>query len=114
MVLLSPPFSFSQYLEFLGGIGADPENVTHMRRIADKLFGDQYIWSILAGGRHQLPLVTMGAVMGSNVRVGLEDSLYMPAKGDWRRRMRNKFLLSEGFSSDSHLRLHHLMRPEKC
>ena len=47
-----------------------------MRRIADKLFGDQYIWSILAGGRHQLPLVTMGAVMGSNVRVGLEDSLY--------------------------------------
>ena len=47
-----------------------------MRRIADKLFGDQYIWSILAGGRHQLPLVTMGAVMGANVRVGLEDSLY--------------------------------------
>ena len=47
-----------------------------MRRIADKLFGDQYIWSLLAGGRHQLPLVTMGAVMGGNVRVGLEDSLY--------------------------------------
>ena len=60
----------------LGGIGADPENVTHMRRIADKLFGDDYVWSLLAGGRHQLPLVTMSAIMGGNVRVGLEDSLY--------------------------------------
>jgi uncharacterized protein (DUF849 family) len=47
-----------------------------MRRIADKLFGDDYLWSVLAGGRHQLPLVTMSATMGGNVRVGLEDSLY--------------------------------------
>ena len=47
-----------------------------MRRIADKLFGDDYVWSLLAGGRHQLPLVTMSAIMGGNVRVGLEDSLY--------------------------------------
>jgi 3,5-dioxohexanoate:acetyl-CoA acetone transferase len=47
-----------------------------MKRIADKLFGDDYAWSILAAGRHQLPLVTMGAVMGGNVRVGLEDSLW--------------------------------------
>jgi uncharacterized protein (DUF849 family) len=52
-----------------------------MRRIADKLFGDQYHWSILAAGRHQLPFVTMGAIMGGNVRVGLEDSIYV-GKGE--------------------------------
>ena len=74
--LVKPPLFVQSIFGILGGIGADPENVTHMRRIADKLFGDQYIWSLLAGGRHQLPLVTMGAVMGGNVRVGLEDSLY--------------------------------------
>ena len=60
----------------LGGIGADHENLVHMRHIADKLFGDQYHWSILAAGRHQLGFVTMGAIMGGNVRVGLEDGLY--------------------------------------
>ena len=48
-----------------------------MKRIADKLFGDAYDWSILAAGRHQLPLITMGAIMGGNVRVGLEDSLWI-------------------------------------
>lgn len=74
--LVKPPLFVQSIFGILGGIGADPENVTHMRRIADKLFGDQYIWSVLAGGRHQLPLVTMSAVMGGNVRVGLEDSLY--------------------------------------
>ena len=58
-------------------IGADPENLVHMKRIADKLFGDSYAWSILAAGRHQLPLVSMGAIMGGNVRVGLEDSLWI-------------------------------------
>jgi uncharacterized protein (DUF849 family) len=61
----------------LGGIGADPDNLVHMKHIADKLFGDNYSWSILAAGRHQLPLVTMGAIMGGNVRVGLEDSLWL-------------------------------------
>ena len=74
--LVKPPLFIQSIFGILGGIGADPENVTHMRRIADKLFGDQYIWSVLAGGRHQIPLVTMSAVMGGNVRVGLEDSLY--------------------------------------
>ncbi|APX75599.1 Uncharacterized conserved protein [Achromobacter insolitus] len=59
----------------LGGIGADPENLTHMKRIADKLFGDDYRWSVLGAGRHQMPLVTQAALMGGNVRVGLEDSL---------------------------------------
>src|SRR5438105_426355 len=57
--------------------GADHENLLHMKRIADKLFGDEYAWSILAAGRHQMPFVTMGAIMGGNVRVGLEDSLWL-------------------------------------
>ena len=74
--LLKPPLFIQFIFGILGGIGADPDNLTHMHRIADKLFGDDYLWSVLAGGRHQLPLVTMGAVMGGNVRVGLEDSLY--------------------------------------
>src|SRR5438046_1965026 len=56
---------------------AKPENLAHMKRIADKLFGDDYAWSILAAGRHQLPLITMGAIMGGSVRVGLEDSLWL-------------------------------------
>ncbi len=63
-------------LGVLGGIGADPENLTHMKHIADKLFGaDGYQWSVLGAGRHQMPLVTQAALMGGNVRVGLEDSL---------------------------------------
>lgn len=74
--LVKPPLFVQSIFGILGGIGADPENVTYMRRIADKLFGDEYLWSVLAGGRHQLPLVTMSAAMGGNVRVGLEDSLY--------------------------------------
>ena len=75
--LVKPPLFVQTIFGILGGIGADPENLTHMKHIADKLFGDQYYWSILAAGRHQLPLVTMGAIMGGNVRVGLEDSLYL-------------------------------------
>jgi uncharacterized protein (DUF849 family) len=75
--LLRPPLFVQTIFGILGGIGPDVENVAHMRRIADKLFGDQYVWSILAAGRHQMPLVTMGAIMGSSVRVGLEDSLYL-------------------------------------
>ena len=59
----------------LGGIGADPENLTHMKRIADKLFGSDYSFSVLAAGRHQMPMISMAAAMGGNVRVGLEDSL---------------------------------------
>ena len=74
--LVKPPLFVQSIFGILGGIGADPENVTHMRQIADKLFGNDYLWSVLAGGRHQLPLVTMSATMGGNVRVGLEDSLY--------------------------------------
>jgi uncharacterized protein (DUF849 family) len=75
--LVKPPLFVQTIFGIMGGIGADPENLTHMKRIADKLFGEDYYWSILAAGRHQLPFVTMGAVMGGNVRVGLEDSLYI-------------------------------------
>jgi uncharacterized protein (DUF849 family) len=75
--LVKPPMLVQTIFGILGGIGADPENLAHMKRIADKLFGDAYHWSILAAGRHQMPLISMGAIMGGNVRVGLEDSLYL-------------------------------------
>ena len=75
--LVKPPLFVQTIFGILGGIGADPENLMHMRRIADKLFGEQYHWSILAAGRHQMSFVTMGALMGGHVRVGLEDSLYL-------------------------------------
>lgn len=74
--LVRPPLFVQSIFGILGGIGADEENVVHMRRIADKLFGNDYRWSVLAGGRHQLRVCTMAAMMGGNVRVGLEDSLY--------------------------------------
>ncbi len=73
--LVQGPIFLQFVLGVLGGIGADPENLVHMKRIADKLFGDSYQWSVLAAGRHQMPLVTQAALMGGNVRVGLEDSL---------------------------------------
>jgi uncharacterized protein (DUF849 family) len=75
--LLKPPVFVQTVFGFSGGMGPDPENLTHVRRIADKLFGDDYHWSILAAGRHQMALCTVGAVSGANVRVGLEDSLYL-------------------------------------
>ena len=79
--LLRPPIFIQSIFGILGGIGADEENLMHMKRIADKLFGDDYQWSILAAGRHQMNFVTMGAMLGGNIRVGLEDSLYI-AKGE--------------------------------
>lgn len=60
-----------------GGIGAHPDHLTHMKSTADRLFGDDYVMSVMAAGRHQMPLASMGALMGSSVRVGLEDSLYI-------------------------------------
>jgi uncharacterized protein (DUF849 family) len=74
--LVKPPLFVQTIFGILGGIGADHENLLHMRRIADKLFGADYRWSVLAAGRHQLSFVSMSAIMGGNVRVGLEDSLY--------------------------------------
>jgi uncharacterized protein (DUF849 family) len=75
--LVSPPFFVQCIFGILGGIGPDPDNLTHMRNVADRLFGSDYYLSVLAAGRHQLPLVTMGAILGGNVRVGLEDNLYL-------------------------------------
>ncbi len=71
------PLFVQSVFGLLGGIGAHPEDLMHMRRTADRFFGDDYHWSILGAGRHQLPLATIGAAMGSNVRVGLEDSLWI-------------------------------------
>jgi uncharacterized protein (DUF849 family) len=79
--LLKPPLFVQTIFGLLGGIGADPEDLLHMRRTAERLFGDQFLWSILAAGRHQMAMCTMGAIMGGNVRVGLEDSLYI-GKGE--------------------------------
>ncbi len=75
--LIEPPLFVQTIFGILGGIGAHPEDLMHMRRTADRLFGDHYEWSILAAGRSQISLATMGAVMGANVRVGLEDSLWL-------------------------------------
>lgn len=75
--LLTPPLFVQTIFGLLGGIGAEPEDLLHMRRTADRLFGNDYHWSILAAGRHQMNLCTIGAIMGGNVRVGLEDSLYI-------------------------------------
>ena len=75
--LAKPPFFVQTIFGILGGIGAEIENLVHMRRIADKLFGSDYLWSILAAGRHQTNFVTTGAIMGGNIRVGLEDNLYI-------------------------------------
>src|SRR5436190_163285 len=62
--LIKPPLFVQTIFGILGGIGADHENLVHMKRIADKLFGDEYAWSILAAGRHQMPFVTMVAIIG--------------------------------------------------
>ncbi|MDB5362976.1 MAG: 3-keto-5-aminohexanoate cleavage protein [Rhodospirillales bacterium] len=75
--LIKPPFFVQSVFGLLGGIGAHPEDVLHMRRTADRLFGDQYHWSVLGAGKNQLPIAAMAAAMGGNVRVGLEDSLWI-------------------------------------
>lgn len=63
----------------LGGIGGHADDVMHMKRTADRLFGDNYRWSVLGAGRNQMPVAAMAAAMGGNVRVGLEDSLWVGA-----------------------------------
>ena len=75
--IAKPPLFIQSVFGILGGIGADADNVVFMRRTADRLFGQDYVWSVLAAGRHQMPLVTQAAMMGGNVRVGLEDSLFI-------------------------------------
>jgi uncharacterized protein (DUF849 family) len=75
--LVKPPLFVQTIFGILGGIGADIDNVLHMKRTADRLFGDAFRWSVLAAGRNQRPVATMAAILGGNVRVGLEDSLYI-------------------------------------
>ncbi len=79
--LIKPPFFIQMIYGILGGVGADPDNLMHMHTIAQKLFGNDYEWSVLAAGRHQTPFATQAAMLGGNLRVGLEDSLYI-GKGE--------------------------------
>lgn len=76
--LVKPPIFIQSIYGILGGMGPDPENLTYIRMTADRLIGrENYRFSILGAGRHQMSLLTVGAIMGGNVRVGLEDSLYL-------------------------------------
>jgi uncharacterized protein (DUF849 family) len=77
--VIKPPFFVQSVFGILGGIGPHPEDVAHMKRTADRLFGSEYHWSVLGAGRNQLPIAAMAAAMGGNVRVGLEDSLWIGA-----------------------------------
>src|SRR5438477_901194 len=75
--LVKPPLFIQSVFGIRGGIGPHPEDVLHMKRTADRLFGDAYCWSVLGAGRNQMFIAAMSAVMGGNVRVGLEDSLWL-------------------------------------
>ena len=75
--LFKPPFFVQMIFGILGGIGTDMRNLMFMKETADRLFGDSYRWSVLAAGRHQMSFATQAAMMGGNVRVGLEDSLFI-------------------------------------
>jgi uncharacterized protein (DUF849 family) len=74
--LVKPPLFVQTVFGLMGGIGAHPDDVQHMKRTADRLFGNQFQWSVLGAGRNQLPIAAMSAAMGGHVRVGLEDSLW--------------------------------------
>jgi uncharacterized protein (DUF849 family) len=75
--LVKPPFLVQTIFGILGGIGAEMRNLMFMKETADHLLGDDYHWSVLAAGRSQIPFATQAAMMGGNVRVGLEDSLFI-------------------------------------
>jgi uncharacterized protein (DUF849 family) len=75
--LVKAPFFIQSVFGLLGGIGPHPEDVAHMKRTADRLFGDDYHWSVLGAGRNQLPIAAQSVALGGNVRVGLEDSLWI-------------------------------------
>ncbi|WP_342642645.1 3-keto-5-aminohexanoate cleavage protein [Rhodoligotrophos ferricapiens] len=75
--VVKPPFFVQSVFGILGGIGPNPDDVMHMKRTADRLFGKDYHWSVLGAGRNQMPIAAMAAAMGGNVRVGLEDSLWL-------------------------------------
>jgi uncharacterized protein (DUF849 family) len=75
--LLQPPLFIQSVFGIRGGIGPHPEDVAHMKRTADRLFGDQYLWSVLGAGSNQTFVGVQSAVNGGHVRVGLEDSLWI-------------------------------------
>jgi uncharacterized protein (DUF849 family) len=75
--MVQAPFFVQTVFGILGGIGSHPDDVMHMKRTADRLFGQDYRWSVLGAGRSQMPIAAMSAAMGGNVRVGLEDSLWI-------------------------------------
>jgi uncharacterized protein (DUF849 family) len=75
--VVKPPFFIQSVFGILGGIGPHPEDVLHMKRTADRLFGDEYRWSVLGAGRNQMAVAAQAAAMGGNVRVGMEDSLWI-------------------------------------
>ena len=75
--IAKPPFFIQSIFGILGGIGGDLDNVIFMRRTADRLFGKDYVWSVLGAGKYQMPVCTLAAQLGGNVRVGLEDSLFI-------------------------------------
>ena len=77
--LVKPPLFIQTVFGLLGGIGPHPDDVMHMKRTADRLFGSNYLWSVLGAGKSQMPIASMSASMGGNVRVGLEDSLWIGA-----------------------------------
>ena len=75
--IVEPPLFVQSIFGITGGIGAEPRNLLFAKETADRLFGDKYVWSVLAAGRHQMAFTTMAGIHGGNVRVGLEDSLYI-------------------------------------
>ena len=80
--LIKPPFFIQMVFGILGGAGADLDNLMHMHKVADRLFGpENYEWSVLGAGRNQMPFATQSAMLGGNLRVGLEDSLFI-GKGE--------------------------------
>ena len=85
--LMKPPLFIQSVFGIRGGIGPHPEDVMHMKRTADRLFGNDYQWSVLGAGRNQMFVATQSAVLGGHVRVGLEDSLWI-GKGTWRNQRR--------------------------
>jgi uncharacterized protein (DUF849 family) len=74
---VEPPFFVQMVFGVLGGVGADLDNLLHMHTVAERLFGDSYEWSVLAAGRHQMSFATQAAMLGGNLRVGMEDSLFI-------------------------------------
>ncbi len=74
---VEPPFFVQMVFGVLGGVGADLDNLQHMHTVAEKLFGNSYEWSVLAAGRHQMSFATQAAMLGGNLRVGMEDSLFI-------------------------------------